>query len=542
MLARQLGSFATISLFSAVALGAVELNGPAVATSSASASFALGSGSNRMLVVGVSIESSKLANAKASVRFNGVAMKQLGSASAGGKEIIRTQLFYLSESALPAAGAYKVESTLSSAALGSVLQIVSLKGVAQSLPVTLNAVDSSGNESISLTGSGDRLSLVASGNCGEFKGAGLLNSLCSSSMTSAIGLSNGMVKWTHSGANRLALSTVTLVAATSGSGPATPTPTATPAPAPTATPIVQVPSTQGLIGYASLGSGTSGGAGGRTIVVNSLAELKAAAASVEKLIIVVNGVIKGNEALVVKSNKSIVGQGSSAVLEGVGLKIGASSAFGSISNVIIQNLRFEKVVAPTDAVAITYGAHHVWVDHCEFSSDLSHGKDYYDGLLDVTHAAEFVTVSWNKFRDHYKVSLVGHSDSNGSEDTVHLKVTYHHNMFSNVNSRNASIRFGSAHLFNNYYLNVGGYGIASRNGAEVVVENNYFDNVAQPMNADTGLSPKPGRIRGEATNFYIRSGSNSIQGSASALVIPYAYSLDPAADVATIVSRGVGPR
>lgn len=27
-------------------------------------------------------------------------------------------------------------------------------------------------------------------------------------------------------------------------------------------------------------------------------------------------------------------------------------------------------------------------------------KDYYDGLLDITHGSDLVTVSWNKFHDH----------------------------------------------------------------------------------------------------------------------------------------------
>jgi pectate lyase len=41
---------------------------------------------------------------------------------------------------------------------------------------------------------------------------------------------------------------------------------------------------------------------------------------------------------------------------------------------------------------------------------MDHGKDYYDGLIDIAHAADYLTVSWNRLPDHYRVSLVGHSD------------------------------------------------------------------------------------------------------------------------------------
>ena len=35
----------------------------------------------------------------------------------------------------------------------------------------------------------------------------------------------------------------------------------------------------------------------------------------------------------------------------------------------------------------------VWVDHNEFHSNLSADKDYYDGLVDVTHGSDWVTIS-----------------------------------------------------------------------------------------------------------------------------------------------------
>lgn len=131
------------------------------------------------------------------------------------------------------------------------------------------------------------------------------------------------------------------------------------------------------------------------------------------------------------------------VLDGFGLSIHAG-------NVIVRNLVIKNVEADYgDAIGIQEPeATNIWIDHCDLSSNMDNGKDYYDGLLDITHAADFVTVSNTKFHDHYKASLVGHSDSNGDEDTGHLRVTYANNHWVNINSRGPSFRFGTGHIIN----------------------------------------------------------------------------------------------
>ena len=63
-----------------------------------------------------------------------------------------------------------------------------------------------------------------------------------------------------------------------------------------------------------------------------------------------------------------------------------------------------KLFPGDDAVSIQKSTN-VWIDHNEFFSDTDHGFDYYDGLLDITHGCDFITVSYNYFHDHYKVSL-----------------------------------------------------------------------------------------------------------------------------------------
>jgi pectate lyase len=134
-------------------------------------------------------------------------------------------------------------------------------------------------------------------------------------------------------------------------------------------------------------------------------------------------------------------------LNGVGLRVLQES------NVIIRNVKITKVLADAgDAIGIQE-ASRVWVDHVDLSSDQDHDKDYYDGLLDITHGCTQVTVSNSYLHDHWKGSLVGHSDSNGSEDKA-ITVSYVGNYWKNINSRTPSFRFGTGHLWNNYFENV----------------------------------------------------------------------------------------
>lgn len=74
-------------------------------------------------------------------------------------------------------------------------------------------------------------------------------------------------------------------------------------------------------------------------------------------------------------------------------------------NVIIRNLKFHNPPTKKDIISLD-NATKVWIDHCDFSSEgITGDKDYYDGLLDITHASDFVTVSWCKFSNHVRISL-----------------------------------------------------------------------------------------------------------------------------------------
>jgi pectate lyase len=107
------------------------------------------------------------------------------------------------------------------------------------------------------------------------------------------------------------------------------------------------------------------------------------------------------------------------------------------------------------------GATHVWIDHCTFDDGarpdnlepVHFGRrvQHHDGLLDITQQSNWVTVSWNHFRQHDKTTLVGSSD-NQMLDQGKLKVTFHHNLYEEVRERTPRVRYGQVHLYNNLYL------------------------------------------------------------------------------------------
>ena len=320
---------------------------------------------------------------------------------------------------------------------------------------------------------------------------------------------------------------------TTGPRPTTPPTTTTTPPSTTQPPVTNPPPTTGLVGWATQGGGTTGGAGGTTVTVTSLAALTTAASSTAAQIIRVSGNFTCSGDVRVASNKTILGVGSTSGLTGCGLNM------RDVSNVIVRNMRISFVQASSgngDAIHIDH-ATRLWIDHNELFSDKTHGTDFYDGLLDITHAADFITVSWNSLHDHIKCSLVGHSDSNASEDTGHLRITYHHNFFNGCDQRNPRVRFGNpVHVFNNYYNNIGLYAIASTENAGVLVEGNYFENTPDPFHLGEAASG-PGTVVAR-NNFFVNSGAGVSGGSVGS--IPYSYSVDTASTVKASVTAGAG--
>jgi len=290
-----------------------------------------------------------------------------------------------------------------------------------------------------------------------------------------------------------------------------------------------------VIGYASMNGGCTGGKGGQTITVSNQSQLEAALKNTNAKIIIINGIIRlNNSDLTVTSNTSLIGANKNSGITNGGLK------FKNAKNIIIQNLKFSYCLGPNADCINAQKSTNIWVDHCEFFNDKNHGKDYYDGLVDFTHASDFITLSWNYIHDHYKASLVGHSDSNGSEDTGKLHITYHHNYFKNVGSRLPSLRFGTGHIFNNVYENIENSSVNVRMGAQALVEGNVFRNASKPISTNLD-SAQDGSVLQRNNDFGSTGGSNSITRTSN-LNIPYYYSADSVNNVYNNVVRSAGPQ
>ncbi|KAG8716274.1 hypothetical protein FRC09_015917 [Ceratobasidium sp. 395] len=290
-----------------------------------------------------------------------------------------------------------------------------------------------------------------------------------------------------------------------------------------ANPVVKRASTseKATVGYATLSGGTTGGGSAAPVTVTSLSALKTAAA--KPGVIIVSGTITGNEVIKLLSGTTIVGK-PGATLSGVGLRA------NEVSNIIIRNLKIVKVLASAGDALGVQAANRVWIDHVDLSSDRDHDKDYYDGLLDITHGCYAVSVTNSYLHDHWKGSLVGHSDSNESEDKA-IQVTYAYNKWYNLNSRTPSFRFGHGHIFNNYFVS-NNDGINTRVGAELLVQNNVFEKVGQPLySTDNGYANQSGNDFGGASNTALTTSWNSVG---------YPYSLTPTSSVKSFVNSNSG--
>ncbi|KAF8640244.1 hypothetical protein AX16_010139 [Volvariella volvacea WC 439] len=296
-------------------------------------------------------------------------------------------------------------------------------------------------------------------------------------------------------------------------------------------------------GYAMVNGVTTGGAGGPTTTVSSASAFQTAVRSDTPKTVYLQGPITLSSQVAIGNNTSIIGVGTSGIVNGGGLRIVRKS------NVIVRNLVINKVRG-NDAITIQR-ADHIWIDHNEFYSDTDHGFDYYDGQLDLTHAVDWVTVSWNYFHDHYKCSLIGHDAGNAAEDTGKFHITYHHNRWNNIHTRTPAMRFSRVHSYNNLFDNIIAQGIHTRSYAQVLIEGNVFSNTKEPVSTygfvipeDSPADPEGDYEPDGFANFGAANdfggGKNNITATGNFTSVPYAYTLTPLANVRSVVVAGAG--
>ncbi|GAA4729803.1 right-handed parallel beta-helix repeat-containing protein [Isoptericola chiayiensis] len=316
-------------------------------------------------------------------------------------------------------------------------------------------------------------------------------------------------------------------------------------------------------GFATQDGGTTGGAGGQTVRATTGTEIHAAlcnrASSDTPIIIEVEGTIDhGNTSKVsgdscntaddkieIKevSNVSIVGVGSGALFDELGIHL------RSAENVILQNLHVRNVKksgSPTsnggDAIGMESDVSNVWADH--LTLEASGGEsDGYDALFDMKADTTYVTLSYSILRNSGRGGLVGSSDG----DTGNGPVTYHHNLYQNIDSRTPLLRAGTAHSYNNHFVGLTKSGINSRLGAQALVENNYFQDSKDPLGTfytnDMGTWEVSGNIWDNIT-WTADDDDNHPAGpnptSTGSVSVPYSYDLDGAECVPNLLAETAG--
>ena len=239
----------------------------------------------------------------------------------------------------------------------------------------------------------------------------------------------------------------------------------------------------------------------------------------------------------IQSNKTIKGIGPSPTIKGKLRFVNNSS------NVIIKGLIITNPYPsdPYDGISVKENITNVFITHCTI-------YDCGDGCLDITDASDYVTVSWCKFyynspapdEDHRFVNLIG-GDWPVPGDEGKFHVTFHHNWWgARCRERMPSVRYGRAHIYNNYYNCTGNnYCIRSRADAECLIQNNYFYKVDEPYVIYTPETPL---ARIEASGnvlLYCTTGWDN--GDDDVFDPPYLYTpLDDACDVRAIVMAGAG--
>jgi pectate lyase len=296
-------------------------------------------------------------------------------------------------------------------------------------------------------------------------------------------------------------------------------------------------------GFATVGGPITGGAGGPEVVVTTAADLKKYADSNEPCTIYVQGTIpiEGMDTHV-RPNKTILGLGSDATLVGGGLYL------YNAHNVIVRNLTIKD--SSDDGLGMLLSTN-VWIDHCTF-------LDSRDGNLDVRRASDNITVSWCKFAytkptDHALSCLLGSNDDEiVNEGKLHL--TFHHNWFAEgVKERMPSIRFGTVHLYNNYYSSEGNnYCIRARLSSQARIENNSFEGVKNPWELYiTSPAHTLGRVWAQDNlEVDVIWGKDSdadedeivkiVPGTDEVFAPPYDYAPQPASEVKAAVTAGAG--
>ncbi|CAN9441202.1 unnamed protein product [Alternaria alternata] len=194
--------------------------------------------------------------------------------------------------------------------------------------------------------------------------------------------------------------------------------------------------------------------------------------------------------ITVKSNKSLIGQGSKGVIKGKGIRM-----TGNVKNIIVQNVRFTEInpqyVWGGDAITVD-GADMIWIDHV--TTDLIARQHIVlgngaSGRVSITNNEINGATAWSATCDghHYWGMYF-----TGSSDMVTLKGNYIHH----TSGRSPKVAGNTLlHAVNNYFYANSQHAFEADSGAKIIAEGNVFQNVKEP--AQSGL---PGKVFAVGSN------------------------------------------
>ncbi|KAJ7483346.1 pectate lyase [Mycena latifolia] len=199
--------------------------------------------------------------------------------------------------------------------------------------------------------------------------------------------------------------------------------------------------------------------------------------------------VAGTKPLVVGSNKTLLGKGTSGGLKGKGLKITGAN------NIIIQNIKITDINAEYvwggDALQIDGGSN-IWVDSNYFQHI---GRQM---VVTGYGAVTKTTFSNNVFNGdstysatcngcHYWVALF-----TGAGDQITFALNYLYKTSGRgPHVGGTSGYFQDVHIYNNYFVSVAGHAIDPEVGSKVLLEGNYFNTVTTPTLSGDGQTYIP---------------------------------------------------
>lgn len=234
-----------------------------------------------------------------------------------------------------------------------------------------------------------------------------------------------------------------------------------------------------------------GGLFGETIFVSTADQLKASLARTEPLTIVLTENVDcsgENYDWMIEDNKTLIG--SYAANQMRDCKLRTNDYFGvkdPSDNIIIKNISFQIEVNKNMMAIAVYSSKNIWVDHCTFDCAFTKEKAEvgkfiwintpYDGK-DVGRSPDFITLSYNVFRNRYWTVAFGTQNGETSKNRASMM----YNVWDSCVRRCPQIGNGTLHTYNNYHVrnttsvdNAGLCQIICGAGSVVCSESNRFE-------------------------------------------------------------------